>query len=215
MRDLIVLCADQDAALGVRSLLERPKHLGIREIDFQVIRHPNRDNGVFQQAHELLRSQCRRFSRAIAICDFEGCGKERKNSRQQIEALIEQRLQANGWAARAAAIVIDPELEAWAWGDWDALAEYLEWIGGADELRGWLMQRKMIEPARLKPQRPKESLDRALRQTNKARSSSLFVAIGHVAETDHCTDPAFHKLISKLQQWFPAPGNASATTPVP
>ncbi len=203
MQDLIVLCADQDAKLGVEALLRRSQYLGFRAIGFDVIRHPNRDNGVFQGAHELLRSQCNRFSRAITICDFEGCGRERFLPREQIEARIEQRLQSNGWEGRAAAIVIQPELEAWVWGDWSSLAKGIAWPDGKDALRTWLEERGFIQSSAPKPDRPKESLARVLRQTNRSSSSSLFAALGSAADTTSCSDPAFRKLLVQLRHWFP------------
>jgi len=203
MQDLIVLCADLDMKLGIGALLARSQHLGFHTIDFQVYTHDMRDPGVFQRAHDFLRPQCNRFSNAIAMCDFDGCGKERLLPREQIEARIEQRLQSNGWEGRAAAVVIGPELEAWVWGDWRALAEQADWSGGEASLRSWLIERSLIKEHQAKPDRPKESLRRVLRQTNKSLSSALFAALGGMADTTSCTDPAFAKLVSQLQKWFP------------
>ncbi len=214
MHDLIVLCADLDAETGLGALLDRAPSLGLRAIDFQAVRHMNRDNGVFQQAHDLLRSQCTLFSHAIAICDLEGCGKEKKLPREKIEVLIEQRLRSNGWDDRALAIVIAPELEAWVWNDWQALVEQAGWHGGEASLRGWLIERGLIKEHQAKPDRPKESLRRVLRQTNKSLSSALFAALGGMADTTSCTDPAFAKLVSQLQSGF-LRGNPICPHPVP
>lgn len=203
MRDLIVLCADQDAKLGLEALLARGPNLGLRALDFQVVRHVNRDNGVFQQAHDLLRSQHKSFSYALAICNFEGCGRERRLPREEIEALIEQRLSSNGWEGRAAAIVIAPELEAWVWGDWRTLATELKWPGGEESLRTWLAERDLIDPDHPKPRRPKESLELVLRQVSRSASSSLFESVGSAADSASCADPAFRKLLFQLRQWFP------------
>jgi len=203
MRDLIVLCADQDARLGVQALLTRHSQLGFRKLDFLAVKHNNRDNGVFRDAHNFLRPECKAFSHGLAICDFEGCGRERRLPREEIERLIEQRLEANGWEGRAAAIVIAPELEAWVWGDWRALADELKWAGGAEALRAWLAERGLIGAERSKLDRPKESLDRVLRQINRSASSSLFAALGRTADSTSCADPAFRKLLSQLQLWFP------------
>jgi hypothetical protein len=114
---------------------------------------------VLQEAHDFLRPQCNRFSHAIAICDSDGCGKEKKLPRERIEGLIEQNLQSNGWDNRAMAIVIKPELEAWVWVDWHALAEQAGWPGGEASLRDWLLGQGLIKQHQLKPSDPKESLD--------------------------------------------------------
>jgi hypothetical protein len=203
MQDLIVLCADLGMKLGVEALLGRPQDLGFRTIDFQVEKHPNRDNGVLQEAHGFLRPQCNRFSYAIAMCDFDGCGKESKLTRENIEASIEQRLRSNGWNNRATAIVIKPELEAWVWVDWRALAEQAGWPGGEASLRNWLMGEGLIKEHQSKPDDPKESLERVLKQTTKGRSASLFSALGGKADIKSCKDPSFKKLVSQLKQWFP------------
>jgi hypothetical protein len=154
-----------DMKLGVEALLRRSQHLGFRAIGFQVEKHPNRDNGVVQEAHDFLRPQCNRFSYAIAMRDFDGCGREKKHPRENIEVSIEQRLQSNGWDDRAMAIVIQPELEAWVWIDWPALAEQAGWPDGEASLRNWLMGQGLIKRHQSKPDDPKESLRRVLKQT--------------------------------------------------
>jgi hypothetical protein len=204
MQDLIVLCADLDMKLGLAALLARSQHLGCCAIDFEVYTHDMRDPGVFQKAHDFLRPQCNRFSHAVAICDLEGCGREQKHPREEIEKLIEQRLRSNGWNDRAAAIVIAPELEAWVWVDRRALAAQVGWPGGEASLKGWLVKQGLLSAHQGKPARPKESLRRALRHTNKSLSSAFFAALGRMADTTSCTDPAFAKLVSRLQQWFPS-----------
>lgn len=203
MRDLIVLCADQDTSQGFKTLLDRGPNLGFRAIDFQMVRHVNRDSGVFREAHDFLRPQCTRFSYALAVCDLEGCGRETTHRREQVEELIETRLQSNGWEKRSVAIVIAPELESWVWGDWGTLASHVEWPNGEAGLRAWLTERNLIRSGQAKPDRPKEGLDRILRQTKRRPSSLLFAALGSLADPKSCSDPAFAKLVAQLHIWFP------------
>lgn len=202
VKDLAVLVADLDAESGLETLLQRGHVLGFRAMTFEFFRHPNRDNGVFQKGHDLLRAQSKRFQYAIAICDLEGCGRER-HPPEQIETNMEQRLRANGWEDRAAAIVITPELENWVWGDWDALADQVQWAGSGHGLRDWLTERSLVSPGDKKPHRPKEALERVLRQKNMPASSSLFAALGSAADTSSCADAAFAKLLTMLRRWFP------------
>lgn len=204
MQDLIVLCADLDMKLGVEALLKRSGHLGFGEIDVAVERHPNRDNGVLQDAHNFLRPQCNRFRYAVAMCDFDGCRKEKKHPREHIEGLIEQRLQQNGWQERAIAIVIEPELEAWVWVDLSALAEEAGWRDDEASLRNWMMEQGLTNAHQAKPDRPKDALERVLRKTTKGRSAALFSALGEKADATSCKDPSFRKLVSQLQLWFPS-----------
>jgi len=204
MQDLIVLCADLDMKLGVKALLNRSQHLGFRAVEFEAYTHDQRDPGVFQKAHDFLRPQCSRFRYAIAMCDFEGCGREKKHPREHIEGPIEQRLRSNGWTGRGAAIVIEPELEAWVWVDWRALAEDAGWRDGEASLRDWMMEQGLIGAPQANPPRPKEALERVLRKTTKGRSASLFAALGSNADTASSKDPSFKKLVSQLRLWFPS-----------
>jgi hypothetical protein len=202
LKDLIVLTADLDAKLGIGTVLRRAAALRIRELSSDVIRHDRRDNGVFREAPEQLRSQLRNYSFAVVICDREGCGRE-PLTRKQIEENLETRLQANGWVDRACAIVIDPELEAWLWGDRNALAAVIGWMEGAEHLDGWLAERRLVGSSAGKPTRLKETLRRVLMQTHKRHSPTIFQEMAQRADTATCQDPAFAKLLSTLRRWFP------------
>jgi hypothetical protein len=201
--DLAVLVADRDAYLCIESLLNRSANLGFRAISFSVFKHDNRDNGVFKQGHDYLRAQSRKFKFAITVCDREGCGRE-KEPVEIIEHTMEQNLRSNGWEGRAAAILIAPELEVWMWGDWHALATNTRWNEGPAALKRWLLERGLIQPDNAKPNRPKETFERVLRQSGIPASPRIFAAVAQNAETDRCVDRAFLKLRSTLQRWFPA-----------
>jgi hypothetical protein len=54
MIDLVCLVADKNIEAAIEGILQRPSALGIREVQFEVIVHPNRDPGCFHQASELL-----------------------------------------------------------------------------------------------------------------------------------------------------------------
>lgn len=201
-KDLIVLAADKSMKLALAGLLARHNDLGIHSISPDIFAHPNSDPGVVRKGHDFLRPQCRRFRYAIAICDHDGCGKE-PQAPEQIEAAIEQRLQANGWENRAAAIVIRPELEAWIWGDWSLLASFLRWNGGGTSLKNFLVQQKLLPPDGAKPPRPKEALQSAMRNVQIPFSSAIHQSMAEQAEFAQCVDRAFLKLQKTLRAWFP------------
>jgi hypothetical protein len=90
--------------------------LGIRPVAFDVYPHPERDPGCRLKAHEFLRVALASHEHALVLFDRAGCGKEGVG-RAALEREVEERLAASGWSARAAAIVMDPELEAWVWVD--------------------------------------------------------------------------------------------------
>ena len=201
-KDLIVLAADPSMEVTLKQVLKRHQALGIRGISHDVVPHPERDPGVFQGAHNFLRAQRRNYHHALAICDRHGCGKE-KLSREQLETIIDVNLSID-WDDRAAAVVIDPELENWLWTDSPHVAQALGWTDAMPDLRAWLRKEGLLEEGQAKPTDPKAALERALRLTKKHKSSSLFESLASKVSLRSCTDPAFRKLTATLQRWFPA-----------
>jgi len=201
MQDLIVLAADKTIQLAVKRLLARSEHLGFRTVSSIVAAHPDRDPGVLLRSHEFLRQYSRQYSHAIAICDREGSGSE-GSPREELERRIEVLLDANGWEDRAMAVVIDPELEIWMWGDWRVLANCPRWHG-PKTLREWLAVQRLLGAGEAKPQRPKEALRRVLKETGMQWSSAIHESMAANADTSGCVDAAFAKLRTQLQQWFP------------
>jgi hypothetical protein len=201
MKDLIVLAADKSMKLVVEALLGRAVHLRFRSISFDAVAHPENDPGVRLRAHSFLRSQLKNYCYAVAVCDRSGSGGERL-SRQKIEERIEAGLQTNGWDNRGIAIVIDPELENWMWGDWKATTDALRWVN-VQGLRDWLIEKELLRMADAKPDDPKRALECAAKCAGKRWSGSIHQQIATQARIDGCTDPAFLKLRSTLQNWFP------------
>jgi hypothetical protein len=202
MKDLIVLAADKPMKLVLEALLGRTAKLGVRTVSFEVDVHPGRDSGVYQDAHDFLRRKfpLKEYRFALAVCDCDGTG--RKAPREKLEHDIESRLHINGWPNRASAIVIDPELESWVWGDWTATSDALGWET-SPKLREWLIGQNLLGGDHPKPYKPKEALQAAARCARKPWSSAIHQQIATEARIDGCTDPAFLKLRSTLQNWFP------------
>jgi hypothetical protein len=201
VKDLVILSADADIEFALRGLLTRAATLGIRPISVEYYRHMHHDPGCLRDSHEFLRSSLRSHAQALVVFDRDGCGRE-DLTRDQIEALVEKRLAQNGWEQRAAAIVIDPELERWVWADSSEVDRVLGWSGHTPGLRQWLRQEGHLGPSQLKPGRPKEALRAALRSVGKPPSSSLFEQLALCLPLNQCQDPAFAKLVGVLRSWF-------------
>ncbi len=138
----------------------------------------------------------------MVLLDHEGSGGEKKQ-RQELETQIEAVLSKNGWADRAAAIVIEPELEAWVWSNSSQVDEKLGCSNRSPKLREWLQRETEFWPAdQAKPDRPKEAMKKALREVRKPRSSSIFEDLAKSVSLKGCRDQAFAKLTNKLQEWF-------------
>lgn len=202
--DLVVLVADKDLEEAVQALLPRTDDLRLRPFRFEVRRHPNRDGGCRTGAANFLRP-FQRHHRSLVLFDRDGCGSSRP--RVEIQHEVETDLSRNGWADRTKAIVIDPELEAWIWGDMVQTSRILGWGEGAANLRRCLDSRGLWEPDCTKPSDPKRAMRTAMECAppgrRRKRSASVFHEIASSAAVDRCQDSAFNELRSTLQRWFP------------
>lgn len=201
--DLVVLVADRNAEAALRGLLGRTQSLRIRSIRYRAYVHPNRDPGCLLQAGEVLRPLQKQFSYALVVFDRCGSGGEEKQ-RADLERDVELRLGASGWAGRAAAICIDPELEVWVWTSSNEVANALGWGPRWNELRDWLIKEGLWDTRSPKPADPKVAMEAALRKAGVPRSSSIYQHLAGQVSLASCTDPSFRKLREVLRQWFPA-----------
>jgi hypothetical protein len=203
LKEVVVLTADKNARFALQGILRRYQSLGIRQITPDYYQHPGKDPGVLHSAHDFLQPFTQVYAHAVVLMDREGCGQD-KTSRIDLEGIIEQRLQRSGWGDRAAAVVIDPELDAWVWSDSQHVDHALGWSQHQPDLRSWLRSKSMLAAGAVKPRRPKEALEMALREARKPRSSSIYEDIASKVSLTRCNDLAFCKLRDLLQGWFPA-----------
>ena len=209
-RDLFVVVADLDAENAIKTLLrDRQKALEIR-VTFDpapppqgdLLRYVGHDSGCYRNAADLLRAPQRTHRNALLCFDRHGCGAD-ESGREQIEAQIEQRLHASGWAPGSAAVVVlEPELEAWVWADSPHVAAVLGWQDERNELRPYIEAKGVWDKAATKPRDPKEALRRALRKKRQAGGAPLFARLASKVSVERCQDPAFRKFRSVLKQWF-------------
>lgn len=200
--DLIALVADKNTEYALKGLLARPERVGIRPITANVFAHPERDPGCLLRAPDFLRPLRDQYAHALVMLDREGSGRDHK-TRLELEADLETRLRTD-WKTRAAAVVLDPELENWVWSDSPHVAAILGWQSREPDLRTWLAREGLWHHDVLKPPRPKEAVERALRAALKPRSSALYRQLAEKVSLNRCSDPAFAKLGMTLREWFPA-----------
>ena len=202
--DLIVVVADLGIETTVLALFQRTQSMQIRDVAFQIRRLVG-DSKCCRQAHDYLRSFVRQFDYALAIFDREGSGREHL-SRAEIEGEVEERLSVNGWVDRSAAIVLDPELEVWVWSDSGEVPTVLGWGGRQPDLRAWLPQNFKLRPESGKPIDPKAAFERALELAGAGPPARIFRQLAERVSPKRCTDEAFLKFRSTLQNWFPIAG---------
>ncbi len=206
-KELVVLVADLDMENALRGILGRHRALRIRQLaegeNFDILRHPQRDPGCRGDADTFLQGFLKTHRYALVVFDHHGCG--RKSRAADIESDVEQRLAKTGWCRRCAAVVIEPELEAWVWSDSPEVARILGWRAQNPSLRSWLERQQLLRPNTPKPEDPKAAMERVLRQTRKPASSRMFSALADSVGLTRCRDRAFNKLKTALQAWFPLP----------
>lgn len=200
-RDLVLLVADADMREGFAALLARHHALGIRPITFDVFRHGDRDPGCYTRAHEYLRPLVHRYGHALVVFDRHGCGSSAPAS--VIETEVRQRTEQGGWPDRCEVVVLDPELEVWAWSPSPKVAECLGWPPDAPPLRQWLEREGLWGHGAPKPAYPKAAVERVRTKVGKRRSPKLYGLLGSAVTTRGCTDPSFSRLREILQRWFP------------
>ena len=203
-KDLFVLAADLDMKNALEGLLSRPGHLRIRDVDFDIERHPNRDSGCRTDAVEYLRPFLGRYRHALVVFDYHGCGSHYR--REVIQQDIGKDLKRNGWRDRAKAIVIEPELEVWVWAESPEVSRVLGWDGRYRELRRWLASENMWPARRPKPRDPKEAMERAMGHSRSQLSSRIFRELADTVDFDGCKDSAFNEFQETLRAWFPREG---------
>lgn len=204
-QDLFVLVADADIREAMHGVLGRSDGLLARRLDFEVQRHPQRDGGCRTGAVAYLRPYIKRFRYCMVVFDLQGCGS--RDSRGDIQRAVERDLVRNGWRDRAKVIVIDPEVEAWIWGDIKATSKHVGWPGERTALRSWLEAEGHWPRDQDKPGDPKRAMQEAMSRSRlrrrPRRSARVFRKIAESARFDGCRDAAFNELRATLGTWFP------------
>lgn len=211
--DLVVLVPDAHIQAAVLGLMERPQRLGIRPIrvgrgDVPVFAG-GCDPACLLRSQDILRGFVDRYDHALVMFDRIGCGAE-SESAADLEKYVEHSLHGSGWHDRCAAVVIDPELEAWVWSSSPHVARCLGWAGHRPALRDWLAQNGYWSPRATKPTDPKSAFHAALHEVRHHPSASIYREIALHVSLRHCTDPAFCRLRCILQAWFPPEVSARA-----
>ena len=204
-RELIILAADGTMAAGLRAFFERPFHHALACAPFDlnptsdIFNNPlETDGGVHKRCHEILRPYLRTHQRALVIIDQQFGG---ELPAEQVRGEIEQRLNANGWDGRAAAAVIDPELEVLLWQDNPHVERALRHSGTS--LRQVLAQDGSWPHGVAKPPAPKEVMRALIRANRAGPPMVVYSQIARAVSTAGCVDPAFHRLRDTLRMWFP------------
>lgn len=203
-KDLVVLVADLDMEETIAGLLPRHQSLGIKTLDYDIFRHPQRDAGCWKNAADFLKMFINQYAHALVMFDHQGCGQEKRDPAELRETLNQQ-LTKSGWAAGSTEVIIfQPELEVWVWSDSSKVDDCLGWANRTPDLRTWLKTKNWVKDDAIKPENPKEAMQAALRVVKKPFSASVFKALARQVSLNRCTDDSFRLFRATLQRWFPA-----------
>ncbi len=207
-RELIILVADGTMRAVFGAFFERQFHHSFEcaPFDFSprldLFNNPlEKDGGVHLRCHEILRPYLKTHRRALVVLD-QRFGGERPA--EEIRGEIEQRLNANGWAGRAAATVIAPELEVLLWQDNVNVERALRHSG--PPLRQLLAGDGRWPLGAPKPPAPKDLIQFLIRTNRAGAPMAVYSKIASAVTTAGCVDPAFHRIRETLRAWFPREG---------
>ncbi|MBI2570429.1 MAG: hypothetical protein HYV63_25800 [Candidatus Schekmanbacteria bacterium] len=162
------------------------------------------DPGLYTRASEILQPYAGSWKHAVVLVDAEWQGSP---GADQIQQRLNEHLVNAGWAdGDGLGLVVDPEIDLWLWSDSPHTPVALGWPSWI-ELREMLERESLLKPGQLKPERPKEAAERALRLKRKVRSSLIYEQISSRVSIRRCQEPAVLVLLETLQRWFP-PGGA-------
>jgi hypothetical protein len=202
MKDLVILAADKDLEFALKGLLARPQALGIRPLDVDIFVEPEHDPACALRGVGFLTHFEEQYRHGLLIFDHEGSGQEATQP-QELQRSLNEELESSVWGGRAKVIVLWPELEVWIWSDSPHVDEVAGWKNRTPGLRLWLTEKGFWIENEIKPTRPKEAFEAALRVAKKPRSSSLYRQIAERVSFRRCTDAAFLELKNILIGWFP------------
>jgi len=201
--DLVMLVPGKDERETFDALLSsRRESLGIRNIRYQILVHHRRDPGCFVEAPDVLQPYVKRARFSLVILDHEGSGRE-DDSPEGVTSDLRKRLAQSGWGERAEVLVLRPELENWVWSDSPHVDRVTGWEGQSPPLRQWLKSRGWWPEGDLKPPRPKECFEEALRKSRVRRSSAIYRQLAEHVSLNRCSDDEFLQFKNLIGHWFP------------
>ncbi len=209
MIDLVCLVADKNMEAVVEGVLAKHRALGIRRLEIEVITHPQHDPGCYKSPQPFLRPFVSDASHAMVLLDRDWDGVP-DGKAEELEADLNARLdrfgaQCGSHPGWARSVVIDPELEVWLFTRSPRLDDALGWRARAPDLGSELESRGLWPSGMAKPERPKATMQWAMSEVGKQKSSSIYRQIVTSIGLAKCTDRSFLRFQSTLRRWFPVP----------
>ncbi|MEO5335011.1 MAG: hypothetical protein H7839_23605 [Magnetococcus sp. YQC-5] len=206
-KDLLVLTADADAEAIMNAIMPRYQSIGMREICFDVKRHPMHDSGLFKDGPELTRLFKNQYEYLIIILDYHGsgCNSDVQKCSQNLQA----RLDDVTWSSHSFSSIIVPEIEEWLWHNIESICNFFHIDGSELQkiIQVYCNQKKLGDFSLARTNHPKEFID-YLSYVKLRKNHLLPREYRMIAERASLADwqnsSSFNHLVSQLRAWFPA-----------
>jgi len=186
--DLVMLVPGKNERETFEGLFSsRRKSLNIRNLRYEILVHPRRDPGCFHEASDILQPYQNLAEYSLVVLDYEGSGQEHRSPEDMVKDL-KDRIEKSGWMDRTEVLVFRPELENWVWSDSMEVDKEIGWEGRDPPLRNWLTNQGWWQQGSVKPNRPKEGLEAALREVRMRRSSAIYRQLAENVGLTRCQD---------------------------
>ncbi|AEP29396.1 methylation-associated defense system protein MAD4 [Brumicola nitratireducens] len=214
MRDIIFLVADGEMQATVEGFFENQafdQRLQCTRFEFDtkqdLIKHPRKDAGVYQDGHNLLKSYIGTHQYAVVMVDFAFNDNLEMMDYEQFCENIKAKMLKAGWPEeRFFIMAINPELEVLMWqNDTKRIESVFDFQGESGGLRAWLQERNLWDEGLIKPQDPKAAIDIVRGQCwgRKKTHSQIFKRIAKDVSFKGCEDESFNGLLQQIQVWYP------------
>jgi hypothetical protein len=214
MRDIVFLVADGEMQATVEGFFSNnafDQRLQCARFEFDtkqdLIKHPRKDSGVYQDGHNLLKSYFNTHQYAVVMVDFDFNDNLTVMDYGQFCENIKTKMLTVGWPEeRFFVMAINPELEVLMWqSDTRRVENVFGYQGPSGGLRAWLQKRNLWTEGLSKPQDPKAAIDKVRSQSwgRKKTHSQIFKRIAKDVSFRGCEDESFNGLLEKIQLWYP------------
>ncbi len=214
MRDIVFLVADGEMQATVEGFFENEafdQRLQCARFEFDtkqdLIKHPRKDAGVYQDGHNLLKSYMGTHQYAVVMVDFAFNDNLEIMDYGQFCDNMKAKMKKSGWPEeRFLIMAINPELEVLMWqADTRRIEPIFNFQGESGGLRAWLQERNLWEIGLPKPQDPKAAIDKVRNQNwgRKKTHTQIFKRIAKDVSFRGCEDESFNSFLRQIQAWFP------------
>lgn len=214
MRDVVFLVADGEMRRTVEGFFEHEayeRRLQCNRFDFDpkqdLFDHPDKDPGVYAEAHKFLNLYKDTHQNAVVMLDFAFNDNFETKTVDGLQEEIRANLIASGWDEdRVHVMVLNPELEVLMWQeDTQGIERIIEYPNQQGSLRTWLKDKGLWPEELPKPPDPKQAIDviRSQGWGKKKTHSQIFKKVATSVTFQNCQDQAFVGLWQQLQTWYP------------